>query len=143
MSIIFNNMDKMSFDDLGEESEFIPLMTSEDEEALERESLPEVLSILPLTNTVLFPGVVIPINAGRDKSIKLINDANKSTKLIGVVAQKDTKIENPGIENIYGVGTVAKILRVLKMPEFLLGLVFYFYMMRLFFAKEKIIITPT
>jgi ATP-dependent Lon protease len=107
----------MSFDDLGEESEFIPLMTSEDEEALEKESLPEVLPILPLTNTVLFPGVVIPINAGRDKSIKLINDANKSNKLIGVVAQKNSKIENPTIENIYSIGTVAKILRVLKMPD--------------------------
>ena len=117
MSVIFNNMDKMSFDDLGEESEFIPLMTSEDEEALEKENLPEVLPILPLTNTVLFPGVVIPINAGRDKSIKLINDANKSNKLIGVVAQKDIKIENPTIENIFNIGTVAKILRVLKMPD--------------------------
>ena len=117
MSIIFNNIDKMSFDDLDEESEFIPLMTSEDEEALEKESLPEVLPILPLTNNVLFPGVVIPINAGRDKSIKLINDANKSNKLIGVVAQKNSKIENPTVENIYGIGTVAKILRVLKMPD--------------------------
>jgi len=57
MSIIFNNIDKMSFDDLGEESEFIPLMTSEDEEALEKESLPEVLPILPLTNTVCFQGL--------------------------------------------------------------------------------------
>ena len=117
MSIIFNNIDKMSFDDLGEESEFIPLMTSEDEEALEKEVLPDVLSILPLTNTVLFPGVVMPINAGSDKSIKLINDANKSNKLIGVIAQKSPKVENPSIENIHGVGTVAKILRVLKMPD--------------------------
>ena len=117
MSLIFNNIDKMSFDDLGDESEFIPLMTSEDEEALEKENLPDVLPILPLTNTVLFPGVVIPINAGRDKSIKLINDANKSNKLIGVVSQKDIKIENPSIEDIYSVGTVAKILRVLKMPD--------------------------
>ena len=117
MSLLLNNIDKMSFDDLGEESEFIPLMTSEDEEALEKENLPEVLPILPLTNTVLFPGVVIPINAARDKSIKLINDANKSNKLIGVVAQKDIKIENPSIENIFNIGTVAKILRVLKMPD--------------------------
>ena len=117
MSLIFNNIDKMSFDDLGDESEFIPLMTSEDEEALEKENLPEVLPVLPLTNTVLFPGVVIPINAGRDKSIKLINDANKSNKLIGVVSQKDIKIENPSVEDIYSVGTVAKILRVLKMPD--------------------------
>ena len=65
----------------------------------------------------MFPGVVIPINAGRDKSIKLINDANKSNKLIGVVAQKNSTIENPTVENIYGIGTVAKILRVLKMPD--------------------------
>ena len=107
----------MSFDDLGEESEFIPLMTPEDEEAIEKENLPEVLPLLPLTNTVLFPGVVIPINAARDKSIKLINDANKSNKLIGVVAQKDIKVENPSIEDIFNTGTVAKILRVLKMPD--------------------------
>src|SRR5210317_602187 len=107
MSIIFNNIDKMSFDNLDEGSEFIPLMTSEDEEALEKESLPEVLPILPLTNNVLFPGVVIPINAGRNKSIKLI----------GVVAQKNSTIENPTVDNIYGIGTVAKILRVLKMPD--------------------------
>jgi ATP-dependent Lon protease len=117
MSLVFNNIDNLSFDDLGEESEFIPLMTNEDEEALEKEDLPDVLPILPLTNTVLFPGVVIPINAGRDKSIKLINDANKSSKLIGVVAQKNVKEENPSIENIHLVGTVAKILRVLKMPD--------------------------
>ena len=107
----------MSFDDISEESDFIPLMTNEDEEALEKESLPDVLPILPLTNTVLFPGVVIPINAGRDKTIKLIKDANKSSKLIGVVAQRNINDENPGVENIYGVGTVAKILRVLKMPD--------------------------
>ena len=96
----------------------IPLMTNEDEVALEKENLPDVLPILPLTNTVLFPGVVIPINAGRDKSIKLIKDANKSSKLIGVVAQRNINDENPGIENIYGVGTVAKILRVLTDQKF-------------------------
>ncbi len=117
MSIKFNNMDNVSLDDLESDSEFIPLMTSEDEEALEKEKLPEVLPILPLINTVLFPGVVIPINAGRDKSIKLIQDANKSNKLIGVVAQKKKTTENPGIDDIYHLGTVAKILRVLKMPD--------------------------
>ena len=102
-------MDNVSFDDLEPDSEFIPLMTSEDEEALEKEKLPEVLPILPLINTVLFPGVVIPINAGRDKSIKLIQDANKSNKLIGVVTQKNKSTENPGIDDIYHLGTVAKI----------------------------------
>ena len=117
MSINFNNIDNVSFDDLEPDSEFIPLMTSEDEEALEKEKLPKVLPILPMVNTVLFPGVVIPINAGRDKSIKLINDANKSNKLIGVVAQKNKSTENPGIDDIYHLGTVAKILRVLKMPD--------------------------
>ena len=117
MSIKFNNMDNVSFDDLESDSEFIPLMTSEDEEALEKEKLPEVLPILPRINTVLFPGVVIPVNAGRDKSIKLIQDANKSNKLIGVVTQKNKSTENPGIDDIYHLGTVAKILRVLKMPD--------------------------
>jgi len=117
MSLKFNNLDNVSLDDLEPDSEFIPLMTSEDEEALEKEKLPEVLPILPLINTVLFPGVVIPINAGRDKSIKLIQDANKSNKLIGVVAQKKKSTENPGIDDIYHLGTVAKILRVLKMPD--------------------------
>ena len=117
MSLKFNNLDNVSLDDLESDSEFIPLMTSEDEEALEKEKLPEVLPILPLTNTVLFPGVVIPINAGRDKSIKLIQDANKSNKLIGVVAQKKKSTENPSIDDIYHLGTVAKILRVLKMPD--------------------------
>ena len=87
-------MDNVSFDDLEPDSEFIPLMTSEDEEALEKEKLPEVLPILPLTNTVLFPGVVIPINAGRDKSIKLIKDANK------IYLLKDGKIKLKKFEEI-------------------------------------------
>jgi ATP-dependent Lon protease len=79
--------------------------------------LPETLAILPLRNMVLFPGVVIPITAGRDKSIKLINDANADSKIIGVVAQKDETVEEPGADDVNTVGTVAKILRVLKMPD--------------------------
>ena len=94
-----------------------PLMTPEDEEIINKEDIPETLSILPLRNTVLFPGVVIPITAGRDKSIQLINDANKGDKVIGVVAQKDGDIENPTSEDIYKTGVVAQILRVLKMPD--------------------------
>ena len=102
---------------LNEDSELIPLMTPEDEEIINKEDIPEILSILPLRNTVLFPGVVIPITAGRDKSIQLINDANKGDKVIGVVAQKDGDIENPTSEDVYKTGVVAQILRVLKMPD--------------------------
>ena len=84
---------------------------------MQREKLPETLPILPLRNTVLFPGVVVPITAGRDTSIKLINETNKGNKVIGVVSQKDENKENPGIEDINTIGTVARILRVLKMPD--------------------------
>ena len=102
---------------LNEDSELIPLMTPEDEEIINKEDIPEILSILPLRNTVLFPGVVIPITAVRDKSIQLINDANKGDKVIGVVAQRDEDVEDPTSEDIYKTGVVAQILRVLKMPD--------------------------
>lgn len=110
-------IDSLSFQDLNEDAELIPLMTPEDEDAMSKEKLPETLPILPLKNTVLFPGVVIPITAGRDKSIKLINETNKGGKVIGVVSQKDESKENPGLEDIHTIGTVARILRVLKMPD--------------------------
>ncbi|WP_138434524.1 endopeptidase La [Winogradskyella algicola] len=113
----FLSLDSLSFQDFDENSELIPLMTPEDEELINNESLPESLSILPLRNTVLFPGVVIPITAGRDTSIKLINDANKGGKVIGVVAQKDESVEKPAAKDIYKTGTVARILKVLKMPD--------------------------
>ncbi len=113
----FLPLDDLSLDIEGSKAELIPLMTSEDEEALEREELPEVVPLLPIKNTVLFPGVVIPITVGRDKSIQLIRDANKSKIPIGVVAQKDRKVEDPSINDLYEMGTVAQILRVLKMPD--------------------------
>ena len=102
---------------LNEDSELIPLMTPEDEEIINNESVPETLAILPLRNTVLFPGVVIPITAGRDKSIQLIKDANKGDKVIGVVAQRDEDVEEPTLKDIHTTGVVAQILRVLKMPD--------------------------
>ena len=111
------NLDNLSTENIDEDAELIPLMTSEDEEEINRELLPEDLPILPLKNTVLFPGVVIPITAGRDKSIKLISDANNGNKTIGVVAQKSDEDEHPAYEDIHKVGVVAKILRVLKMPD--------------------------
>jgi len=112
------NIDSLSLQQiLHEDSELIPLMTPEDEEIINKEPVPETLPILPLRNTVLFPGVVIPITAGRDKSIQLINDANKGDKIIGVVAQKNEAVEEPTAKDIYTTGVVAQILRVLKMPD--------------------------
>ncbi|MEO6883283.1 MAG: endopeptidase La [Bacteroidia bacterium] len=100
-----------------DDTEFIPLLTSEDEEQMNSEKTPDTLSILPLRNTVLFPGVVIPITVGRDKSIKLIKDAYKGDKTIGVVSQKNDSIEDPSIEELNKIGTIALILKMLRMPD--------------------------
>jgi ATP-dependent Lon protease len=110
-------LDSLSLQEFQDDAEFIPLMSAEDEEEMNNEDLPEILPILPLRNTVLFPGVVVPITAGRDKSITLINETNKQGKIIGVVSQKEEGEEEPGIEDINTVGTVARILKVLKMPD--------------------------
>lgn len=111
------SIDNLSLQEFDTEAELIPLLTPEDEEEMNKEELPDSLPILSVRNTVLFPGVVIPISAGRDKSIKLINDANAGNKIIGVVAQMNEEIEDPSKNDIYPIGTVAKILRVLKMPD--------------------------
>lgn len=113
----FTTLDRLSLQEINGDAELIPLMTPEDEEAINKEELPESLPILPLRNMVLFPGVVIPISAGRDTSIKLLDEANKGNKVVGVVAQKDEEIENPTADDIHKVGVVARILRVLKMPD--------------------------
>ncbi len=110
-------IDKLSLSMLEGESEFIPLMTADDENEMNAEALPEVLPILPLRNTVLFPGVVIPITAGRDKSIKLIKDAYKGNKTIGVVSQKEIKTEEPTFDDLNKTGTVARIIRMFQMPD--------------------------
>src|SRR5665213_544686 len=102
---------------INEDSEFFPLMSSEDEEEMNNEALPEFLSILPLRNTVLFPGVVIPITVSREKSIRLIKDSYTGNKTIGVVAQKNDGIDDPGINDINWIGTIAYILKTLKMPD--------------------------
>ena len=110
-------LDNMSLQEFDSEAELIPLLSSEDEEEMNNEELPEDIAILPLRNTVLFPGVVIPISAGRDKSIKLINDANNAGKSIGVVSQINESDEDPSHTDVHRIGTVARILRVLKMPD--------------------------
>lgn len=102
---------------LDKEPEFIPLISVEEEDHLNSENVPENLAILPLRNNVLFPGVVIPITIGRDKSIKLIEDAYKGNRTIGVLSQKKTDIEDPESHDLNRIGTVARILKRLKMPD--------------------------
>ena len=104
-------------DVLNEDTEFLPLMSDEDEAKLSKEDAPDILPILPLRNTVLFPGVIIPITLGRDKSVKLIKDPERVSRMIGVVAQKDFDIELPEIDDLHEVGTIASILKMLKMPD--------------------------
>lgn len=99
------------------ETEFIPLITPEDEEQFDAEETPKTLGILPLRNTVLFPGVVIPITVGRDRSIRLIQEVKKNKQLFGVVSQKDAELEDPSRDDLFEIGTVAQVLRLLKMPD--------------------------
>ena len=110
--------EEFELQDIGDsETEFIPLITSEDEEAMNNEETPLELPILPIKNTVLFPGVVLPITVGRDKSIKLVQDAYKGDRTIGVASQKNQTVEDPEFEDLNPIGTVAKIIRLLKMPD--------------------------
>ncbi len=102
---------------LNEDTEFLPLMSDEDEAKISKEDAPDILPILPLRNTVLFPGVIIPITIGRDRSVKLIKDAESGNKMIGVVAQKDFDVELPEMSDLHEVGTIASILKMLKMPD--------------------------
>ncbi|WP_343667572.1 endopeptidase La [Chitinophaga sp.] len=101
-----------------EEMEFMPIIPlNEEGEGQEEDNIPDELALLPLRNTVLFPGVVLPITVGRDKSIKAVNDAYRGDKLIGVVAQKDSTVEDPIIADLAEVGTVARIVKLIKMPD--------------------------
>lgn len=107
----------LNSEDDASDHEFIPMLTPEDEEQMDKEHTPEILPILPLRNTVLFPGVVIPITVGRDKSIRLVQDANKGNKTIAVVAQKNADIEQPEFSDLHTIGTQATIMRMLTMPD--------------------------
>lgn len=100
-----------------QDHEFIPLISPEDEEAMQKEEVPEALPLLSLRNTVLFPGVVIPITVGRDRSIRLVKEAHKLEHRIGVVSQKNDDIEVPHGEDLNEVGTVAKVIKMLRMPD--------------------------
>lgn len=115
MNTLFNI--KGISDGIDNDTEFIPLLSSEEEEIMQAEKLPLSLPILPLRNTVLFPGVVIPITVGRDKSIRLIRESYRNDRMIGVVAQKDSTVEDPGEKDLYQVGTVAHLIKILQMPD--------------------------
>src|SRR5210317_2487029 len=97
--------------------EFVQLITPDAEDWLPEENIPTDLPILPIKNTVLFPGVVIPITVGRQKSIRLVKKAYRGKKVIGVVAQKNMKVEDPGENDIHKVGTLARILKLLILPD--------------------------
>ncbi len=99
------------------DAEFIPLLSQEDEDLMNAEEIPAILPILPLRNTVLFPGVVIPITVGRDKSIQLIRETYAGNKTIGVLAQKDPEVEDPAEADLYRIGTVSHIMKILQMPD--------------------------
>jgi ATP-dependent Lon protease len=101
-----------------EDMEFMPIIPLNEEDGNGDETpIPSELPLLPLRNTVLFPGVVIPITVGRDKSIKAVSDAYKADKLVGVVAQKDSNVEEPLVTDLENIGTVAKIIKLIKMPD--------------------------
>lgn len=99
------------------ETDFIPILADGDDEALQSLDVPEVLPILPLRNTVLFPGVVIPITVGREKSLRLVREVSKGNKLLGTIAQVDFKLDDPGTRDLYPVGTMAEVLKLLEMPD--------------------------
>lgn len=115
----FYNMDDLSLinDILSNEANIIPLFSPDDEDIMRQESIPDQLPILPLRNTVLFPGMIIPITVGRIKSIRLTQEFSRGNAPIGVVAQKDNEVEEPQQEDLYKVGTMAHILKFLSMPD--------------------------
>lgn len=113
---IFGDLHELQ-DIVDNETEFIPLITNEDEEAMNNEETPLELPILPIRNTVLFPGVVLPITVGRDKSIKLVQEAYKGERTVGVVSQKEQAVEDPLFGDLNKIGTIAHIMRLLKMPD--------------------------
>jgi ATP-dependent Lon protease len=104
-------------DILDGEGDIIPIIADGDDGELEDVEVPETIPILSLRNTVLFPGVVLPISIGRPKSIQLIKDAYRNDKIVGTVAQKDPDIENPNYHDLHSVGTIGQIVKLLEMPD--------------------------
>ena len=111
------NHDLFLTDIVETDTEYIPLLTPEDEKRISEEEIPEEVPIMTLRNAVLFPGVVIPITVGRDKSIRLIKEAYKKHQAIGVVAQKDAAVEDPNQNDLHEIGTIAMVMKTLQMPD--------------------------
>ncbi len=109
--------DLILFDEETERAEFIPLVTDEQEESMNKVEVPDTVPILPLRNTVLFPGVILPITVGRDKSLKLVEEVYNNDKLLGAISQKDPNTEEPGRNDLYNTGTAAQIIKILEMPD--------------------------
>ena len=111
--------EKLFFQRTEQEMDFMPIIPINETEHdnLPDAEIPKEIPILPLRNTVLFPGVVLPITVGRDKSIKAVQDAYKADKLIGVLAQRDSTVEDPTMDELVLVGTIARIIKVIKMPD--------------------------
>ena len=110
------NINKIFLGD--DDNDFMPIIPiNENENDQEKLVISDSIPILPLRNTVLFPGVVLPITVGRDKSIKAVNDVYKTDKLIGVLAQRDANIEEPEVKDLCRIGTIAKIVKLIKMPD--------------------------
>jgi len=107
----------LSSDGVDEEAEFIPIITDDEDDEILKLNVPDVLPILPLRNTVLFPGVVIPISIGREKSLKLIKEVYRKNKILGAVAQNNVTVDEPEMKDLYKIGTVAQILKILEMPD--------------------------
>ena len=112
-----SSMERTAFSLISEETDFIPLITNEEDNSIPDSDLLEEISLLPLRNTVQFPGVVSPITAGRDKSIKLVQEAQKGKKLFGVIAQRDPGTESPNGEHLHSVGTLVQMIKSFKMPD--------------------------
>ncbi|WP_207784639.1 endopeptidase La [Marinifilum breve] len=115
--IEFNISDIVLSNMMDEDSDFIPIITDEDESALDELQVPDTLPILPLRNTVLFPGVVIPISVGREKSLKLVREVYNNKGMLGAASQIDLSVEEPHFEDINKIGTVAQIIKILEMPD--------------------------
>ncbi len=113
-SLFLNNQDN---DDMEDAPEFLPLFSKQEEDESNRMEVPDEMSVLAMRNTVLYPGVIIPITVGRDKSIKLIREANRKDKTVVVVAQKNPQVEDPAPEDLFRIGTLAKIIRLMRMPD--------------------------